>query len=276
MSKASPPSLTSAEANRLFYAEEAMTYEQSEDCLRSERQQKPFREALAEAVAILPPEPLVLDACGGTGNVGEALHAHGIQPVVVDVSAEMLELWRAKVERRGGDAEIHLATIEDFFASDHRRWDLITFSSALHHLEDYMGVFATAASHLAPGGCLFTSFDPTPATRGGHLLRRIDFVVWLGLNDRRRFTRLVKAKVGRGVRRQVDREHIGRMAERHAYVGVDDGALVAAARGMGMDVLVHHRYGDARLAVIRWLLDKLHQPSNFRLLVRAGTEGLRV
>ncbi|MEA2142977.1 MAG: hypothetical protein QOI64_1407 [Solirubrobacteraceae bacterium] len=257
---------TTAEANRIFYRNEATAYEATEECMRAAVYQRRLREALDDALARLGPEPRVLDACGGTGNVGEALNRRGITPVVVDVSTEMTAIWRAKADRLGVDAEIHEALIEDFLGEDGRVWDLITFSSALHHLEDFTGVLLAAAETLAPGGLLFTMFDPTLSTPGIRVLRRIDFVLWLARTRPGRFVELLAGAVRRMVR-PPEGEPIGRLAERYAYSGIDDHELVRVVQSHGLDVLAHERYHDARGGIFRFLLRRMDRPSSFRLLL---------
>lgn len=266
-----PNELTASEANRLFYASEAATYEATEDCLCSGRQQSRLRTALREAIDRLDESPSVLDACGGTGNVGMALRRHGITPVVVDVSPEMLQIWENKARGLGLSPEIHLAPIDEFLLTDARRWNLITFSSALHHLEDYTAVLKAAADRLAPGGLILTIFDPVRATPSSRRLRRIDWIVWLILTNPPQFVRLMTAVIRRKVRPSQAGVHIGRMAERYAYEGIDDADLVRAVQAHGLEVLVHERYYDARLAVVRFALERLHSPLNFRLLLRRPT-----
>ncbi|MEA2195453.1 MAG: hypothetical protein QOG42_1887 [Solirubrobacteraceae bacterium] len=258
---------TAAEANRIFYRDEAMAYEATEECVRGEAYQRRLREALDDTLTRLGPQPRVLDACGGTGNVGVALHERGITPVVVDLSAEMTAIWRAKAERLGVAAEIHEAHIEDYLRDDSRTWDLITFSSALHHLEDFAGVLIAAAAKLAPGGMLFTMFDPTLSDRRIRVLRRLDFVIWLARTRPSRFVELLVGAVRRAVR-PPQGAHIGRMAERYAYSGIDDEALVAVMRSHGLEVIVHERYYDARAGLFRFLLRRMDRPSSFRLLLR--------
>ena len=260
--------LSASEANRLFYAEQAATYEATEDCLRSRRQQDRLLLSIGEAMAQLPENPRVLDACGGTGNVGVALHRYGITPVVVDVSPEMLAIWREKAAAIGVSPEIHLAPIDEFLHDDQRRWHLITFSSALHHLEDYTSVVQAAAERLEPGGLILTIFDPVRAAAASQRMVRIDFVAWLIMTNPRQFARLVASALGRIVRPGEAGAHIGRMAERYAYEGIDDDALVHAARELGLEVVVHQRYCDARLAAFRFARERLDWPSNFRLLLR--------
>lgn len=261
--------MDASEANRLFYMDEAKAYDATEDCLRNSRQQGRLQTILTEALQHLPPDPQVLDACGGTGNVGVALHPRGILPVVVDVSPDMTALWRSKAESLGMEPEIHLETVESFLAADGRTWDLVTFASALHHLEDYTRVLLAAGDHLAPGGVIATVFDPTLATPRLRALRRIDFATWLLFRRPLHFGRLLAARLSRPRRRSSGHdEHLGRLAERHAYAGIDDADLVRAADAHGLEVLVHRRHFDARIAAIRVGLRVVNSPSSFDLILR--------
>lgn len=79
---------------------------------------------------------------------------------------------------------------------------------------------------------------------------------------------LLLGAVRRVVRPAGDGTHTGRLAERYAYMGIDDHELVRAMQGLGLEVLVHERHHDARTVVVRLLLRRLHQPSSFSLLLR--------
>ena len=260
--------VTAAEANRIFYRDEALDYERTEACVRDTRQQDRLFDALARIVPCLGGSPRALDVGGGSGNVGEALHRHGVTTVVVDVSPEMTAIWRRKAARLGLTPEIHNMPIEEFFATDARSWDLITFSSALHHLDDYAGVLKLAGASLAPGGFVLTIFDPTPATRAIRLIRKLDFVAWLAVRRPDRFIGLLCGLVKRAFGPPAESEHLGRLAERHAYTGIDDYELVAAARRSGLAVIIHERSCDARLAVVRFALRRLGWPSSFHLVLQ--------
>ncbi len=219
--------VTAAEANRIFYRDEALDYDRTEACLRDARQQDRLFDALARIVPCLGGSPRALDVGGGSGNVGAALHRHGVTTVVVDVSPEMTAIWRRKAARLGLTPEIHNMPIEEFFATDARSWDLITFSSALHHLDDYAGVLKLAGARLAPGGLLLTIFDPTLATRAMRLVRKMDFVAWLAVRRPRSLHRFALWARQAGIRSAGGVRALGRIAERHAYTGIDDYELVA-------------------------------------------------
>jgi len=269
---------SAAEANRLFYdAAQAAHYDAYEEILVDRRHQERLQSLLARTRELLPAEPLVLDACGGSGNAAVALLELGITPVVADISDEMTTLWRRKATRLGVEQpEIHVVDIETFLATDERRWDLVTLVSALHHLEDPGAVMRAVAARLAPGGVVLTIFDPVYATSLTRLLRKFDWRIATLLREPRHFAALLGERLRRVVSsRRAPAEdggvaglHVGRLAERHAYTGIDDVALVAGLASCGLEVVVHDRYVDARLRPVAWIETRLDRPSHFALVLR--------
>jgi SAM-dependent methyltransferase len=207
----------------------------------------------------------VLDACGGSGNVSELLTRMGAHPVLVDVSPEMLGLWRAKAGLLGVEPEVVESEILDFLQNDPRTWDVIVFSSALHHLENYERVVEAAIGRIRPGGVLVTAFDPTPAASGDRLLRRLDWVLFQAVHEPRDFLETLRARLRRS---GLGEPPIGRLAERYALEGVDDLALCRLLESQGFEILVHERTTDARLTVMRALLRLMRRSGAFQLIAR--------
>ena len=257
--------MESVEANRRFYATVAAEYDQKEEAVANPRARALLRDSLQRSLALLGPEPAALDACGGSGNVSELLAGMGVLPVVVDVSPEMVDLWRAKAARMGVEPEIVLAEIADFLRADPRTWDLVVFSSALHHLENYEDAVAAAADRLNPGGVLVTIFDPPLAGRGDRAIRRLDWVLFQAAHEPRDFVETVRARLRRA---KAGEPAIGRMAERHALGGVDDLALRRLLENRGFEIVLHERLPEARMAATRVLLRISGRESAFRLIAR--------
>ena len=263
--------MSAAEANRRYYEVFAPAYEQTEGCVFGAVQQRRFLTAIDQALSHLGPHPSALDACGGSGNAAGALAARGLLPVLVDVSPDMVELWRDKATALGITPETHVAPIEAFLTQDPRSWDLITFCSALHHLEDYQAVVDLAAGRLTDGGVIFIMFDPTPATPLTRSLRRWDWALHLMFTQPRTFVDLARKALRRGSPEEDPAAYVGRLAERHAYDGIDDVAMRRHLESRGMRTLIHERYVDARLAPTRAVLRRLGRPSYFHLLVQNQT-----
>jgi len=268
--------VTAAEANRLLYSDLAESYDRSEACVVDLRHRRRLLEALDEALEAVPEATAVLDACGGSGNVSAVLSQHDIVPAVVDVSSEMLAQWISRAQSMGLSPETHVAPIEEFLWGDERCWDLIVFSSALHHLERPTEVLALAAERLKAGGAILTIYDPTVATRTLRLLRMVDWVGYLLLHRPREFVavgcRWLKRRRARAT--ASGDPHIGRLAERHALGGIDDLALRRTLEVAGLDVLVHERCYEARLLIVRLVLRLLRSHSSFRFLAQRPAAGV--
>jgi ubiquinone/menaquinone biosynthesis C-methylase UbiE len=260
-----PGGLSAADANRSFYSEHAATYDLTEHCVVDPGCRSELRQVLAHALAMIDGEPRALDACGGSGNAAEALVELGVDPVVVDISAEMLSMWREKARARGVRAETITAEIFDFLQNDARSWNLIVFSSALHHLENYRDVVSVAIERLLPGGVIVTIFDPTELRRAGRWLRRLDWIAYLALHQRREFAE--------GVRRRLRRAteggpSVGAAAEWHAMSGLDDLQLRRMLERRGLEVIEHARYVSTRLPLTSVLMRLARSPNAFRLMAR--------
>ncbi len=264
--------LSTAEANRRLYAQIAASYDATEECVTDSRFRGQLLAALRRASAELPRDrPLdVLDACGGSGNASLLLFEMGIRPVTVDISPEMLSIFEKQALLRGHQPEYVTAEIRDFFESSARRWDLITFSSALHHLDDVEAVVETALAHLRPGGILLTMFDPTRVTWTGQRLRRIDYLLHIIVRTPGRLPGLFRSRLAPG-RSSVDElREMGIVAERHSLVGIDDLALARRLEASGNTVLEHARYFEGRFAFTGWIFRALGSPSSFHLMVRSA------
>jgi len=104
---------------------------------------EPLRECLSAA-----PGRRLADVGGGTGNYAAALRdADGFDPLVIDVSEEMLQRAGAKgLDTCVADAEA-LPFADGSF-------DAVTMISMLHHVPDWRAALAEARRILKPGGRL--------------------------------------------------------------------------------------------------------------------------
>jgi SAM-dependent methyltransferase len=255
-----------AEANRRFYAIHAQEYDEIERCLNEDAPRQRLEALLDTATAGLAPDARVLDAGGGSGNASLMLSERGFHPLVVDVSPEMVELWEEKATAAGFKPSSQIAPLEEFFATDERRWDLIVFSSVLHHLENPVAVLRAAADRLEPNGFIVTVFDPLVLPRPSFwLLRRLDYILWVLVKSPGRVPGLVRKRLGGGDAPDAP-DDFGAIAEYHAMSGLRDDELITTLADAGVRVAVHDRIYDARFGVLRWLARRIHRPTAFSLV----------
>ena len=103
----------------------------------------------------------------------------------VDISPEMLAVTDAKFKSQyEGRYRLINCDIDSFLNSNEsKRYDLITFSSTLHHLHDYAGTFLKAVKVLRRPGIIMVFHEPLPKDRVSitnisNVLRKIDRFLW--------------------------------------------------------------------------------------------------
>lgn len=271
-----------AEANRRYYAKTAELYDQTETCVTDPGSQATLEAELDQVLALLdrPHAQLnALDACGGSGNITLKLLRRGVPTTTCDISVELLGILQQKAAAAGVVPKPVCVEVADFLALGPDRFDLIVFSSALHHLADVDAVLDLAVRALRPGGLIFTTFDPTPAgPRHERLITWLDYLAFkvvcqpgdLVAAVGRRVRRTL-AGVSQGGNKQaltINDANLGVLAEYHVERGINDLVLVERLRRQGVEVLWHRRHAGGRYALTRTLLSRLGAVTSFKLLLR--------
>jgi ubiquinone/menaquinone biosynthesis C-methylase UbiE len=116
----------------------------------------------------------VLDVGCGTGNLTLKFARMGYSVKAMDISAEMLEILKSKIDSTVfNQVECILGDAEEFLCNESApgEWDIISFSSVLHHLPDYASVVRAAVKKLKPGGILYVCHEPVGAAKGNDRMR---------------------------------------------------------------------------------------------------------
>ncbi|MEI6654322.1 MAG: class I SAM-dependent methyltransferase [Verrucomicrobiota bacterium] len=276
-----------AEANRCYYLQTAALYDATETCVTSKAHQSMLEADIDRILELCGKRPgaiRALDACGGSGNISLKLLRRGIPTTLADITPELLEIFRKKCESYGFQAETTCKEIGAFLAEEGGSFDLIIFSSALHHLENIEQVLTLVFDRLAPGGVLFTVFDPTSRSQLRPLSRMVQRLEYYLFKVFHQSSDLPRA-IGRRLRRMLagasasnkgkvtlNSSTVGMLAEYHVEQGIDDLDLVERLRQVGFEVVLHDRYVDTRSAwaarLIRWLGDS----TAFKLTLRKPAE----
>lgn len=278
----SPQYAKVAEANRQFYAKNARLYDQTETCLNDPAAQQYLDKTLDEVLLHLdrPASELrALDACGGTGNVALKLLHRGLHVTLTDISQEQLGIFEQKATLHRSRLRVACAEIASFLIEHPREFDLIVFSSALHHLENYASVLRLCLSALRPGGLVFTIHDPTTAQNRAAFARavlRLDYLAFKCFGNtadlpaavRRRFKRMLLARRQTCDEMQLNDATVGVLAEYYATRGIDDLKLVHDLRAAGFQIVWHKRRAGGRYWLTRKLVHWTGEKTEFELLLR--------
>lgn len=154
-----------ATANARLHRETADLYDGVHPHMVNGFEQRMQREDIATMCrecgpAAAPRGCTVLDVGCGTGNLTLQFLARGADVTALDMSAEMLAVLRRKVERAGYAVTIVNQDVESYIATCARTFDIISLSSVLHHLPDYLTVARDLTRHLSPGGWLYLAHEP--------------------------------------------------------------------------------------------------------------------
>jgi 2-polyprenyl-3-methyl-5-hydroxy-6-metoxy-1,4-benzoquinol methylase len=224
------------------------------------------------------PELRALDVGCGTGNLTLKFLRRGYRVKAVDLSPEMLHRLCLKVGP--SDAE-HLEVVEGdaeeilSAAETHGTYDLISFSSVLHHLPDYKIVLAHALRQLRPNGVLYVCHEPLPRTGVSSprdprpllasILRCMDSLYIL--------SRKLVVYVTHSLRL---RAPFGRIdyswSDYHVRAGIDVQEILLQLQSLGARTLFYESYRNYHSALLTWLDHhcQLSAPTQFRFIVQRG------
>ena len=265
-------------ANLEFYRQMAFQYDSYESCTFDHDLQRMLETDLDRMTKdrALPGRPVsCLDCGGGTGNLTLKMLRRGWTVTVVDISPEMLTILEKKLASNGFGATLVNEAIESFLDSTRESYDLIAFSSVLHHLYSYLPVICKAVRHLSPGGHFYSSFDPVvpryPRLKG--LAESLDVIAAKLLYNRSDFLPGVSRRIRKLTLRE-DPVHkrpvasAGDLAEYHAHMGLNDLRILAALRDNGLEIVEHSRYAMGRTAFVRALSRQFHMLESFKIIAR--------
>lgn len=180
-------------ANIRFHCAEAEVYDVRHGELWNHFMQRELRNSIKKTLTIFrkvqgngaETNIIALDCGTGTGNISGKMLSEGCMVDAVDISPEMLAVMDAKFKSRyEGRYRLINCDIDSFLSSkESKRYDLITFSSTLHHLHDYAGTFLKAIKVLRRPGIIMVLHEPLPKDRVSitnisKMLRKIDRFLW--------------------------------------------------------------------------------------------------
>ncbi len=270
------------EANVAFYRQIAQKYDNYETYLFDPVLQQSLEDDLDKIGSYfvsLGRAPACLECGGGTGNLTLKMFARGWKVTVVDISEHMLALLKEKALRKGYSPALVRSPIERYLEENHEAYDLVAFSSVLHHLYSYVSIVERTTKRLRSGGIFYSNYDPL-APRSPFWARAfesLDTTIAKVLFDpadvlpgiRRRLRKLLSqsdSEFGRAV------VSAGDLAEFHARSGVDDTRILRLLQISGFSIVEHQRFATGRTSVARFLNERLRLLESFKIIARRKCE----
>jgi 2-polyprenyl-3-methyl-5-hydroxy-6-metoxy-1,4-benzoquinol methylase len=268
-------------ANRDFYRQIAKKYDRYENCASNAYLQRILEKDLDKihsSFMALEEAPRCLDCGGGTGNLALKMLARGWDVTVVDVSDDMLDVLREKVKAKRFLPKLISTPIEQFLTATSVTFDLVAFSSVLHHLYSYARIAELAAKKVRVGGFFYSNCDPVipkwPAWTWAFdsldiaiaklMLDPKDVLPGIG----RRLRKMILPRDPSLGRRVVS---AGDVAEYHVRAGVDDEEIVRTLQDSGFGIVEHLRYSTGRTKVLRFLNQRLRLLESFKIIARRNS-----
>lgn len=184
-----------------------------------------------------------VDMCGGAGRASFILKEcdPDCDLTLVDCADKMLAVAEQKAEQMDVQ-DIKIVKQDAFsFLKEAEQFDLIIFSSAIHHFKDPVELLHSASCRLKPGGLIVTIADPTILIKSTRY-QFFEFMVATREEKKRRLQKWfyqiwpIKSEKTTALLDDVD------IAEYQAITGIDDHSLRRDLQQQGLEPLVHLRY----------------------------------
>ena len=198
----------------------------------------------------------VLDIGSGTENLTLKFLYLGCEVTALDISQKMLESLQSKVpDTLRKKLKLFCDDADHFLLHENENYDVITFSSVLHHLPDYLKTINLSISKLNLGGVIYIVHEPLPYKERKQLklLKFIDgYLNYLNLR----------------------RENVGiplidhSLTDVHAEIGISLENLLDLLHSNSMEIVMLRRYPSYKCAIINLLGELLQERTLFRLIAK--------
>jgi len=199
----------------------------------------------------------------------------GWSVTAVDISSDMLALLETKAACEGFSPRLINESISKFLATTHENYDVVAFSSVLHHIYSYLPVVTQAADHIKQGGIFYSNFDPVVSKHphSTRLFEALDTAVAKAIFDSSDFFPGVLRRIRKSFRKS-DGQHgrpvlgPGDLAEYHAKTGVDDLSIIQYLEKSGFSVHEHTRWSSGRSVLTRGINRRLRLMESFKIVAQ--------
>ncbi len=258
------------EANKNIYSKTADIYE---DVVFTEDAHKRLELLIGHTIKILKTKKdniCALDACGGTGQAALLLNDLGCMTNLVDLSSSMVKNMKKKCNINKLNINFFVSEINQFLIENEKKFDLIIFSSALHHLRYPDKVLNNAIKNLSKGGIIATISDPTTNIQRQLFksLSLLDRMINHLLSSPINFIKIIVKKLfNRKIVEGKNNKQPEWLAEYHTINGIDDYKLTENLIENGNHVILHKRFTAGYTKLFQIIYKLLKMDTSFALLI---------
>ncbi len=241
--------------NLNLHRDEAPIYDQMHGEIFNWYQQRIIRNEIIEIIN-LSKGNFALDIGCGTGNITLKLIHAGFNVTGVDLSQPMINILKEKTRGKNYSISLVCQDVEPFLKNNLNRYDLITFSSVLHHLSDYLMILEMAINNLNPGGIIYITHEPSGKTIQSVMGRKILTIVDFKLN-----------KLISGYTRPI---FDWTYSDYHVYHGFNSNAIIKTIKDKGLKLIKHRFYSSSMQLGIFCVFDNFlfHPESQFSVIAQ--------
>ena len=183
-----------------------------------------------------------VDMCGGAGKAAFALKScdPDCEVTLVDLADKMLDVARRKAAKEDIVCRIVLEDAFSFLGNEAEEFDLIVFSSALHHFKDPISLLEAAAKRLSPQGLIISIADPNTKIKS----KRFLFLQFMASNSQLKKTAIKNSfnKLFTSGDKAATTGEDFDLAEYQTHTGINDIKLRNNLERVGMTAMLHLRY----------------------------------
>lgn len=200
--------------------------------------------------------PYVLDIGCGTGNLSLKFLEKGFRVTGVDISKQMLDMLRGK--NQSDSLELIESDVDAFISNETKKYDVISFSSVLHHLPSYMETIKNTVNLLNKGAFIYIIHEPLPRSEQSLIWRIISTI------DSLLFYRFILKIKG------IKMPKISYVySDYHAEKGLSFDKIVEYLISEGYEILKFEKYNARKISIFSALENKLNPNKQcFKLILK--------
>ena len=199
--------------------------------------------------------PRALDIGCGTGNLAFKFLERGFHVTGVDITREMIEVLHRK--NQYDSLKLIECDGDTFISKETEKYDVIAFSSILHHLPFYIETLYKCVNLLNNGGIIYIIHEPLPEVKQNLIWKRFSMI------DGLLFYFILKL---RGIK-------IPKISyiysDYHSQKGLDIEGIIECLIHEGCEILKFEKYNIRKFGILSLIENKLNPfKTMFKLIAR--------